>query len=412
MKKELLVFLHDKYTGKLISENARLSFAYDHQYLKDQNARAISANMPLRVEQYTHEIVFPFFSGLLPDEGVRFRLARYLQLSDKNIFGLLEAIGGECAGAISVKSVNKNIDRKPDYLVLDDDKALEIMHSLQQRPFLVGTEDIRISAAGAQCKLLICFVDHKVAIPKGHTPSTHLIKPKISGFDFTVQNEYFCMRLAQKIDLKTPSVRIIKLLGEEFYVVERYDRQLTRGVIKRLHQEDFCQILNIPPEIKYENEGGPSLTDCFKALDHFIKEGQMPGIDKLRLLKLVFFNFLIGNTDAHGKNFSILYLDKGITLAPCYDLLSTMVYSQSLKHKMAMKIGGEYDNPFIQKKNWQKLAIEIGMKESFLIQQLKNTAEKVLSEAEKLIQSIDNPCDIYQPILNVIRQQVNKVRKF
>ena len=412
MRKELSVFLHDKYTGTLMSEKAHLSFAYDEYYLQDPNARPISANMPLRPEIYPHQIVYPFFSGLLPDEGVRYRLARYLQLSEKNIFGLLEAIGGECAGAISVKSIKDNFDSKPHYLVLDDAEAVEIMHSLQQRPFLVGKDDIRISAAGAQCKLMICFIDHKVAIPKGHTPSTHLIKPGITGFDFTVQNEYFCMRLAQKIGLKTPDVSILKLLDEEFYVVERYDRLISNGLIKRLHQEDFCQILNIPPEIKYENEGGPSLKDCFNALEQFIRKGQMPGMDKLRLLKLVFFNYIIGNTDAHGKNFSILYLDRGITLAPCYDLLSTLVYSKSLKDKMAMKIGGQYDNPFIQKKNWEKFAFDIGVKASFLIQQLKNTAEIVLNEAEKLVQEIDTPSTIYQQIYAIILQQVTKIRKF
>lgn len=412
MSKELSVFLHDKYTGQLKSENGRLSFVYHQQYLSDPKARAISVTMPLSSDIYTHQIVYPFFSGLLPDEGVRHRLAGFLQLSEKNTFGLLEAIGGECAGAISVKTLNDAPDTEARYLVLNDEEALEMMHSLQQRPFLAGQEDIRISAAGAQCKLMICFVNHKVAIPQGQTPSTNLIKPAIKGFDLTVQNEYFCMKLAQKIGLKTPNVRLLKLIDEDFYVVDRYDRIIINGEIKRLHQEDFCQILNIPPEIKYENEGGPSLRECFKALDHLIQQGQMPGMDKLRLLKLVFFNYIIGNTDAHGKNFSILYLENGMTLAPCYDLLSTLVYSKTLKDKMAMKIGGEYSNPFIQKKNWEKLAFEIGMKESFLIQQLKNTAEIVSSQAKMLIQTIDIPSSIYEKILIVINHQVAKIRKF
>jgi serine/threonine-protein kinase HipA len=411
MKKTLMVFLHDKYCGDIHYENGRLSFVYQQTYLEDLDARAISTTMPLGPEIYPHPIVYPFFSGLLPDEGVRHRLARYLQLSEKNTFGLLKAIGGECAGAISVKATPGNIDQAYDYLVLNDHEALEVMHSLQQRPFLVGKEDIRISAAGAQSKLMISFVENHIAIPKGHTPSTHLIKPAIPGFDETVENEYFCMLLAKKIGLKSPDVQILKLIDEVFYVVERYDRMMFEGKIKRLHQEDFCQILNIHPEIKYENEGGPSLKDCFTMMDNLIKEGRMPGIDKLRLLKLVFFNFIIGNTDAHGKNFSILYLDNGITLAPCYDLLSTLVYSEHLKDKMAMKIGGEYNNPFIQKKNWQKLALEIGVKESFLLQQLKSTAELTLKEAEKLLHNIQEPSPIYQRIYDVIVHQVKGIQK-
>ncbi len=411
MNKTLMVFFHDQYCGDLNFENGRLSFTYQNTYLENANASAIATTMPLSQQTYSHQIVYPFFSGLLPDEGVRYRLARYLQLSEKNTFGLLEVIGGECAGAISVKSTPENFNPQKEYLVLDESQALEIMHSLQQRPFLAGRDDIRISAAGAQCKLMISFVENKIAIPKGHTPSTHLIKPAIPGFQDTVNNEYFCMLLAKKIGLITPDVKILKLMDESFYVVERYDRVKTKDDIKRLHQEDFCQILNIPPEIKYENEGGPSLKDCFAIMDKLIKEGLMPGIDKLRLLKLVFFNFIIGNTDAHGKNFAILYLDNGITLAPCYDLLSTLVYSEHLKDKMAMKIGGEYNNPFIQKNNWQKLALEIGVKESFLLQQLKSTAELTLKEAERLLHLIQEPSPIYQRIYDVIVHQVKGIQK-
>ena len=410
MSKELAVFLHDQYAGNLRSDQAQLSFVYDAKYLIAPNARPISANMPLRAESYPHQTVYPFFSGLLPDEGVRYRLARYLQLSEKNIFGLLEAIGGECAGAISVKVCNEKIDLRPQYLILNDAEAVEIMHSLQQRPFLVGQDEIRISAAGAQSKLMICFIDKKIAIPKGHTPSTHLIKPGIAGLDSTVQNEYFCMLLAHRIGLRTPQVNILTLLGEDFYVIERYDRTIINDQVQRLHQEDFCQILNIPPEIKYENEGGPTLPDCFNVLENFISKGNMPGIDKLRLLKLVFFNYIIGNTDAHGKNFSILYSDQGATLAPCYDLLSTFVYANELNNKMAMKIGGEYNNTFIQRKNWEKLAISIGVKEQFLIQQLKTTAAITLKASELLIGTLDKPSVIYAKIHKVIEQQVAKIR--
>jgi hypothetical protein len=136
----------------------------------------------------------------------------------------------------------------------------------------------------------------------------------------------------------------------------------------------------------------------------------MPGIDKLRLLKLVFFNYIIGNTDAHGKNFSILYSDQGATLAPCYDLLSTFVYANELNNKMAMKIGGEYNNTFIQRKNWEKLAISVGVKEKFLIQQLKTTAAITLKASELLIGTLDKPSVIYAKIHKVIEQQVAKIR--
>lgn len=406
MTKQLGVYLHEEKVGTLSNEQGKLSFSYLKDYLLKPSARSISVSMPLADVIYPHVIVAPFFSGLLPDEAVRYRLARYLHLSDKNIFGLLEAIGGECAGAISIKPIDKSpmLTVIDDYVVLSDKEAVDVMRTLEQRPFLVGEEDIRISAAGAQCKLMIAFVDSKIAIPKGDTPSTHIIKPNIIGYQDTVWNEYFCMTLAKKIGLNTPQVQMIYLENIPYYVVERYDRMKH----ERLHQEDFCQILNIPPEMKYENEGGASLIDCFHAMDGWIKAGKMPGVDKLRLLKLVIFNYIIGNTDAHGKNFSILYQHQGMTLAPCYDLLCTMVYSSNGKDKMAMKIGGEYQHQMIQKKHWEKLAMQIGFKPKFLFQQIKKLAYDIQTQ----LPTIPTHSIIEKKILSFIQQQLDKILKY
>ena len=165
MTKHLSVFLHDIYVGELVSQQGKLCFSYDKEYLKLPTARPISMTMPLSQDTFTHPIVAPYFSGLLPDEGVRYRLAKYLQISEKNIFGLLEAIGGECAGAVSIKAQPTTANQQANYIVLEDDEALDVMRSLENRPFLVGEDDIRISAAGAQCKLMIAFIDGKIAIP-------------------------------------------------------------------------------------------------------------------------------------------------------------------------------------------------------------------------------------------------------
>ena len=412
MKKQLSVFLHDIFVGYLFFEQGKLFFSYDKDYLQLPSARPISTTMPLSEEIYTHNMVAPYFSGLLPDEGVRYRLAKYLQISEKNIFGLLEAIGGECAGAVSIRSNEaQKLNNVSNYIILDDQEALDVMHSLENRPFLVGQDDIRISAAGAQCKLMIGFVDGKIAIPKGSTPSTHIIKPNIPGFNDTVFNEYFCMTLAKRIGLLTPNVQIFKIKDTAFYVVERYDRTIHDGHVSRLHQEDFCQILNVPPEIKYENEGGPTITDCFSVIDKFIQSGRMPGVDKLRLLKLVIFNFLIGNTDAHGKNFSIVYHKNGVSLSPCYDLLSTVIYSSSKKVKMAMKIGGEYQLQLIQSRHWQKLANQIGFKESFVFQQINKMVGDITKELPYLMANMPKS-SILDEMTGFIFKQINRVKSY
>lgn len=125
----------------------------------------------------------------------------------------------------------------------------------------------------------------------------------------------------------------------------------------RLHPEDFCQALGVPPEHKYQNEGGPDLAQCFALLRQATRP-IAPHI--LRLLDTVVFNALIGNHDAHGKNFSLLYGHTGAGLAPLYDALSTAVYPH-LTDKMAMKIGGKVRFTDVMARHWEQSARDAGL---------------------------------------------------
>lgn len=408
MKKTLDVYLRDRLVGKLFSEQGTLSYVYDAAYLQSSDAVKISASLPLGTEEFSHSPVAAFFSGLLPDEAVRVRLAKYLGLSDKNIFGLLESIGGDCAGAISVYPEGKKIASSvsPTYKILNDDEADEILSSLDKRPLLVGEEDVRISGAGAQDKLMIAFVDGKIAIPTGQTPSTHIIKPPINGHPDSVHNEFFCMRLAAEVGLPVPKVDIYWLKDKPYYLVERYDRRKNAdGVFTRLHQEDFCQALHVPPELKYENEGGPSLEQCFELLDVRIKSGSMAGKNKITLLQGVIFNYLIGNGDAHGKNFSLLYDGDAESLAPFYDLLSTVIYSDIHKVKLAMKIGGKYKFTDVTERHWMKLAEAIGVRPDFMERQIVGMSNDIAKAStalkDKLMSDPVLAHPIYEKIIGV-----------
>ena len=184
LKKEILdVYLHGQPIGRLYSDNATLSFAYNPEYLDGQNASKLSASLPLTDTVFDHQVTSAFFSRLLPDGDVRTRLARYLGISEKKTFALLKEIGGECAGAVSVypQGTSPEDGDKPTYRVLDDNEAAEILTSLDKRPLLAGEKDVRISGASAQDKPMICFVGGKVAIPTGNTLSTHIIKPAPRG---------------------------------------------------------------------------------------------------------------------------------------------------------------------------------------------------------------------------------------
>ena len=296
--------------------------------------------MPLRVDPYSDDESHPFFANLLPEEKIRAVIARNLGISLNNDYGLLERIGGDCAGAVSLHPETGEIKPEPGtYRQLSLDELNTLISELPQRPLLAGEKGIRLSLAGAQKKLPIFYDDQNFHLGYGAAPSNYIIKPAIDNLDATVENEAFCMALAHMVGLDVPRSFIHQHKETRVFIVKRFDRIIISGGTKRLHQEDFCQALHIPPEYKYESEGGPSLTACF---DLVRKRSIRSGKDVLSLLNWVIFNYLIGNSDAHGKNISLLLLPEGPMLAPFYDLLSTRIYSHyGLAEGLAMKIGGE-----------------------------------------------------------------------
>lgn len=192
--------------------------------------------------------------------------------------------------------------------------------------------------------------------------------------------------------------------GIDYLLIERYDRVVVKDGgsehLEREHQEDFCQALGVIPENKYQNEGGPSLKQCFGLLREL---SSAPVIDLQRLLDAVIFNFLIGNHDAHGKNFSLLY-GRETRLARLYDVLSTAYYAE-LSKKMAMKIGGEYASDKVQPKHFDQLADEAGMAKPMVKRRVREMAETVLSKTPDAI--AENP--ITQAVAALIRNRCSKV---
>jgi serine/threonine-protein kinase HipA len=190
------------------------------------------------------------------------------------------------------------------------------------------------------------------------------------------------MQLAQAIGLPAVNVAVGQVEGIDYLLVQRYDRALSTdtGNLRREHQEDFCQALGIVPEHKYQNEGGPSLRQCFELIR---ATSSTPVIDLQVLLDAVIFNWLIGNHDAHGKNFSLLYhgeISAGLQtrLAPLYDLISTVYYPE-LSPNMAMKIGGENSGDRISPTHFEQMAEEAGLGKSMTKRRVLELAQAVLS---------------------------------
>ena len=162
----LNVYLHGRKVGILSSDDGRLSFRYDPEYIARTNPEPLSFSLPLRAEYYPEEAIVPFFSNLLPDEGVRVRIAEILGLSPENIFGLLQAIGEDCAGAVALFSDRMPAEQgKPIYRPLSNDEAHDVLTHLAVRPLNIGAKDFRISGAGAQDKLVACVDKDKSFCP-------------------------------------------------------------------------------------------------------------------------------------------------------------------------------------------------------------------------------------------------------
>jgi serine/threonine-protein kinase HipA len=357
--------------------------------------------MPLQEEPYTDRVVRPFFSGLLPDEGARQRLAGALGISSGNAFGLLEVIGGECAGALSLYPAGQTPPAPNDDGVesLGTERLEEIIGKLRDRPLLGGEEGVRLSLAGAQDKIAVCVEGEAIGLAKGGRPTTHILKPFIQALEGTVENELFCLRLAARLKLPVPAVEMRRTGAVSFLLVERYDRHLHKdGSIARLHQEDFCQALSVPPELKYEEEGGPGTQTSLALID---RATARPAADRLSFTRMLIFHYLVGNADAHGKNHALLYRERVPDLAPLYDVVCTAAYPRLAK-KLAMAIGGRSVPDTIHLKQWLTLVPETKGAQRLLVKDMADLAGHIGAQAGQLAGELEAE-DISHDILKAIR---------
>lgn len=382
-QKLLNVFLGNELVGKLEQDaSGTTRFQYANAWLDLPDVVPLSVSLPLRPEPFSRNETRPFFAGVLPEEESRRLIAKAFGISDKNDFALLARIGAECAGAVSLLPPGElPVATEPNYQEISEEELAERLGLLPRRPLLAGEKGIRLSLAGAQCKLAIKISDGRFFLPLDGSPSSHILKPENPHFSGLVENEYFCMKLAAEADLEVAHVEIGMAKDIRFLQVERYDRRrMPDGRIARIHQEDFCQALGVPPELKYQQEGGPDFKKCFELIRSI---STIPGPDLLRLFDAVIFNVLIGNCDAHGKNFSLLREKNAIRLAPFYDLVSTQAFPE-LAREMAMKLGGERDPHRLTAKNWGFFFEHAGIGQAVAQRRLRATTDRIWHAAEKL----------------------------
>ena len=386
MKRVLDVWWDKRIVGQLTeNQHGELGFVYDPVWLADPDTPPLSTSLPKREKIFTKRECRPFFSGLLPEEGQREAVAQSLGVSVANDFSLLDRLGGEVAGAVELlppKTPSSVVHSQQPPTRLDDTALLEVLNDLPRHPFLTGEQGLRLSLAGAQPKLPVVLVDNAIALPAPGQPTTHILKPPIERFHGTTENEAFVMRLARAAGLNVASVEPRTVSGRKFLLIERYDRfSDADGHVHRIHQEDFCQALGRPPEKKYACDGGPTFADCFSLLRTY---STAPALDVIALLDAAIFNVVVGNTDAHGKNFSILYRSGSTRLAPLYDLRCTTYY-RSLSKSFAMKLGKRETLGELDAKGWGKFALDAGMSWPFVRQRVRHIVGLVQTKIESVV---------------------------
>lgn len=337
MADELAVWLYGERVAVIDRERDRPRLAYTEEALRRYplGTPLLSLSLPVSSRRYTQGVVRPFLDGLLPEGESRKSIARDVHIPERDTYGLIRALGRDCAGAVVIQPADDPAPPAPTTITaepLSPDEIEALVRDLKSAPLGVGGR-VRICLAGVQEKLVLTRMpDGSWGRPVDGTPSTHILKPEVAAFPGTVENEAFCMRVAKHLGLEVASVETTKIGGRKLIVVERYDRVVAAdGTVRRIHQEDFCQATGVAPETKYEEDGGPSLLRIAGILRDVASTGSLE-----RLLAAVTVNALIGNGDAHAKNFSLLHSEDGaLTLTPLYDLMCTRYYGDD---RLAMYI--------------------------------------------------------------------------
>ncbi len=388
MTKELSVRLQGVQVGVLRLVNGKMEFTYDENAQKP-----ISLSLPLQKEPFKEKVCRAFFGGLLPENpNMRELLAKKYNINVNDDFKLLKEIGRDCAGALSFHEMTEPQKSyqmlKIEGSILSDEELTKYLEELPYRPYLGK----RLSLAGAQEKTAVCVINDKIALPNDDIPTTHIIKTALPKYVQSIQNEYICMKAAKEIGLEVAEVEIRKVGEIEFLLVERFDRKYSNNLeSERILQEDFAQSLGVQARDKYK----VTFKDCLKVLN----QTTTPASSKLRFVRQAIFNYLIGNTDAHAKNFSVYLTNDGITLTPAYDLLCSSIYD--CDQRIAMKLGKARYYADVTEKDWEIFAQDLDISHKLVQAELERQKDYLPKIVEKLAKELD--CEVGFKILDYIK---------
>ena len=387
-----------------------IGFRYDPKWSAGAGF-AVSRSLPLSAGEFAPEdaIAQRWFANLLPEGAVREHIVRDLKLPNTD-FDLLRAIGGECAGALSVLPVDQQPSRQRHYRPLTE-KDLADLAARRGQIYAVGPADTRprLSLAGAQDKCPLLLRDNRYLVPQSEAPSSHILKFELADYRHLPAYETFTTQLAAAVGLPVVDITLRTVGRARYAQITRYDRVWDdRGEIQRLHQEDFCQTLGYGHEKKYQEHGGPSFAQCYRLVQETSSE---PAIDVQHLLRWQIFNVLAGNSDGHAKNLSLLHLaDDATRLAPFYDLVCTRAIER-IDYHLAFDVGGERNPRVITSTHWETLAKACDVRPQFLGNLVRKMAAALQDRLGPVREAFEARCGAYPALQRIERVVTTQCRR-
>ncbi len=417
---ELVVLLNGEPVGVVRQHRGgSLTLTYEQAWRDRPDAYPVSLSMLLTRQEHPDDVVRPYLEGLLPDNtDILNRWAREFRVSPRNPFALLGHMGADCAGAVQLippDELGSVIDRPLGIQWLTEKEIGERLRDLvdQHGTGRLAADRGQFSLAGAQPKTAFIYDGERWGIPSGAIPTTHILKPPaqkdLDGFHI---NEHFCLKLAQELGLAVAESTVRTFDGEAVIVVARYDRRrLANGRIIRLHQEDACQSLAVPPGNKYEADGGPGAPAITELLSDQVDD---PDLDVGAFFDALALNWVIAGTDAHAKNYSLLIGPGSVQLAPLYDLISTLPYPRWISYheaKLSMRVDREYHVRKIRSRHWRGLADRCGLDSTPVLRRVRELVTAVpdaVARAAAAVRDDDLGHEIVDRLEEAIGQHVER----
>ena len=389
-RESLNVWCNERLVGHLWRDQGKMGFRYAEAWLAQtasaKNSFAISQTMPLEEGEFAPDVADAFFANLLPEGAYRARVVYDLKIPDTD-FDLLRAIGGECAGAISILEEGQQPASVYKYHPLSEDEFKNLVLDQGQTYTPSGETRLRLSMAGAQQKCPIFYEEGAFWLPEGEAPTSHLLKFEILHFRNVPAYETFTSLLARAVGLPVVDVELRTVADSEYMLIKRYDRYRdVNEQLARLHQEDFCQALGFDHASKYQEGGGPSFADCYQLVQRTSSD---PETDLQHLLNWQIFNVLAGNSDGHAKNLSLLHgSGSEVRLAPFYDMVCTRAI-EGVDHRLALYIGDERAPGQVTMKHWGDLAQQCDLRSDHVEREVRTLASKLLEQLQPTRQKFE-----------------------